>query len=109
MYNTGCTNQFNQGYIARIFLDGRKCNLGTFDSAIHAAAYRDEIAWMYRKLDLLNHTGITAEEALQHRRSRYNSIDNIRASLPPVEMCAIVNNSEKRTMCYIINTIERGY
>lgn len=109
-YNGVYSNEsVNENYIARIFLDGKNRNLGTYDEPIYAAAVRDEIAWMYGRLDLLNHTGVTYEEAIEHRKGRYNSIENIRSNLPPVEMCKIVNNCNLRQMCYTINPIERGY
>jgi hypothetical protein len=107
VYDTDCVK--NKGYIARICIDRKKCNLGTFDEAIYAAAYRDHVAWMYRRLDLLNHTGITIEEALPHRRTRYNSSNNIFAGLPPATMCTIEDNTRSREMCYIVDSIERGY
>ena len=108
VYDTQCVGP-NKGYIARICLNGKKCNLGTFDSPIYAAAYRDHIASLYGRLELMNHTGVTVEEALQHRRARYNSISDIRTGLPPVEMCEIVDNSYKREMCRRVKMIEKGY
>ena len=97
------------GYIARIFIDGKNRNLGTYELPKAAAAVRDEVAWMYRRLDLLNHTGMTIDEALSYKRSRYNSINDIRSTLPPVSMCEIVDNPKGRQMCYVVNPIERGY
>ena len=109
-YNGVYSNEsVNENYIARIFLDGKKCNLGTYDEAIYAAAVRDEVAWRYGRLDLLNHTGVTFDEAITHKCGRYNSADDIFAKLPPVDMCQIVDNIKTRTMCYIVNPIERGY
>jgi hypothetical protein len=107
VYDTDCVK--NKGYIARIYINGKNQNLGTFDEAIYAATYRDYIAWMYRRLDLLNHTGVTVEEALQHRRGRYNSINDIMSNLPPRNMCEIIDNTNKREMCYRVTPIERGY
>lgn len=107
VYDTQCVGP-NKGYIARICLNGKKCNLGTFDAPIYAAAYRDHIASLYGRLELMNHTGVTVEEALQHRRARYNSISDIRTGLPPVEMCEIVDNSYKRDMCHRVKIIARA-
>lgn len=109
-YNGVYSNEsVNENYIARIFLNGKNRNLGTYDNAIYAAAVRDEIAWRYRRLDLLNHTGITYDDALNHRKGRYNSIDDIYSTLPPVNMCEIIDNTKSRQMCYIITPIKRGY
>ena len=111
-YNGVYSNEsVNENYIARIFLDGKNRNLGTYDKAIYAAAIRDEIAWMYNRLDLLNHTGITFDDAICHKCGRYNSfnISEILSTLPPREMCKIINNNVTKTMCYTINPIERGY
>ena len=109
VYDTGCLG--NRGYIARIFLNNKNQNLGTYDDAKAAAAVRDEIAWMYRRLDLLNHTGMTFDEAITYKRGKYNSssISDILSNLPPRNMCEIVDNSKLRTMCYIVSPIERGY
>lgn len=110
VYDTGCKN-YNEGYIARIFLDGKKCNLGTYDDPKSAAAVRDEVAWMYRRLDLLNHTGMTFDEAITHKRGKYNSasISEILSNLPPRNMCKIIDNTKQKYMCYIVNPIKRGY
>lgn len=108
VYDTQCVGP-NKGYIARICLNGKKCNLGTFDAPIYAAAYRDHIASLYGRLELMNHTGVTVEEALQHRRARYNSISDIRTELPPVEMCEIVDNSYNRDMCRRVKMVEKDY
>ena len=37
------------------------------------------------------------------------SIDDIMDTLPPREMCKIVDNTKGRQMCYVVNPIERGY
>lgn len=97
------------GYITRIFLDGKNRNLGTYNTAIGAATVRDHVAWMYRRLDLLNHTGMTYDEAIQSKRGRYNSINDITDNLPPREMCEIVDNTKSRHMYHIVNSIKRGY
>jgi hypothetical protein len=104
VYNTGCKD-YNEGYIARICINNKKFNLGTYDDAKSAAAVRDEIAWMYRRLDLLNHTGVTFNEAITHKRGRYNStgIAEILSNLPPRNMCNIIDNTKLRQMCYIVH------
>ena len=111
-YNgVGISEGKNIGYTSRISLNGICCNIGVFDTAKAAAACRDEIAWMYGKLELLNHTDMTIDEALKYRRTKFTKItnENIRQGLPPVDMCKIIDNTKLRDMCHTIVPVKRGY
>jgi hypothetical protein len=92
-------------YIANTSIYNKYYHLGMYDDAQYAATIYDEINRMYGRFDLLNHTGISISEALQHNCSGYTSINDIRLKLPSTNMCTIVNNSKDKQMCYVVNNV----